>query len=58
MEPVIEINGGRLREKAQRGSMASLFDTRSPDPLAFFPQDYFMETPGFLTSKAGSDEAA
>lgn len=37
--------------------MASLFDARSPDPLAFFPQDYFPETPGYPTSKAEADEA-
>lgn len=37
--------------------MASLFDASSPDPLAFFPQDYFPETPGYPTSKAAADEA-
>lgn len=37
--------------------MASFFDVRSLDPLAFFPQDYFAETPGYPTSKAEADEA-
>lgn len=43
--------------ETQQGSMASLFDARSPDPLAFFPRDYFPETPGYPTSKAEADEA-
>lgn len=44
-------------DETQQGSMASLFDARSPDPLAFFPQDYIPETPGYPTSKAEADEA-